>query len=186
MSGKPSRLRNVINLTIGATKAVGAPCTWVLANHDTPRVVTRYGKAVTGVAFGPDGMDPDAFLLPGQFFRQPTDVELGRRRARAAALLELALPGGAYVYQGDELGLEEVEDLPDELLQDPTWLRSGQTERGRDGCRVPIPWSGSSHPLASDAPSIRLGCRSRRTGRRSRWRRRTATRTARSPSIGPR
>jgi alpha-glucosidase len=76
-----------------------------------------------------------------------TDVALGRRRARAALLLELSLPGGAYVYQGDELGLEEVEDLPDELLQDPTWERSGHTVRGRDGCRVPIPWSGAEPPF---------------------------------------
>jgi alpha-glucosidase len=79
---------------------------------------------------------------PGQ-----TDVTLGRKRARAAVLLELALPGGAYVYQGDELGLEEVEDLPDEVLQDPTWKRSGHTVRGRDGCRVPIPWSGTEPPF---------------------------------------
>jgi alpha-glucosidase len=75
-----------------------------------------------------------------------TDLELGRRRARAAALLELALPGGAYVYQGDELGLPEVEDLPEEVLDDPTWRRSGHSLRGRDGCRVPIPWSGSEPP----------------------------------------
>ncbi len=61
-------------------------------------------------------------------------------------LLELALPGGAYVYQGDELGLEEVEDIPEELLQDPTWERSGHVVRGRDGCRVPIPWSGTEAP----------------------------------------
>ena len=75
-----------------------------------------------------------------------TDVALGRRRARAAVLLEMALPGGAYVYQGDELGLEEVEDIPEELLQDPTWERSGHVVRGRDGCRVPIPWSGTEAP----------------------------------------
>jgi alpha-glucosidase len=67
-------------------------------------------------------------------------------------LLELALPGGAYVYQGDELGLEEVEDIPEELLQDPTWERSGHKVRGRDGCRVPIPWStaGSGLGFGSD------------------------------------
>ena len=62
-------------------------------------------------------------------------------------LLELALPGGAYVYQGDELGLEEVEDLPDDVLRDPIWKRSGHTVRGRDGCRVPIPWSGTEPPF---------------------------------------
>ena len=75
---------------------------------------------------------------------------LGRKRARAALLLELALPGGVYLYQGEELGLEEVEDLPEELLQDPTWERSGHTERGRDGCRVPLPW-------ATTGPSLGFG-----------------------------
>jgi alpha-glucosidase len=76
----------------------------------------------------------------------PADFEVGLMRARAAALLMLALPGGAYVYQGEELGLPEVEDLPDEVLQDPTWEQSGRTDRGRDGCRVPIPWSGDEPP----------------------------------------
>jgi alpha-glucosidase len=75
------------------------------------------------------------------------DLELGTRRARAAALLMLALPGGAYVYQGEELGLWEVEDLPDEVLQDPIFMRSGGRERGRDGCRVPLPWSGDAPPF---------------------------------------
>jgi alpha-glucosidase len=76
----------------------------------------------------------------------PADFKVGLARARAAALLMLALPGGAYVYQGEELGLPEVEDLPDEVLQDPTWEQSGRTDRGRDGCRVPIPWSGDEPP----------------------------------------
>lgn len=133
--------RHVIDLTLAATGAVGAPPTWVLANHDTTRVVTRYGRPVTGARFGPDGMDLASFAGIGSVPEGSTDVALGRRRARAAVLLEMALPGGAYVYQGDELGLEEVEDIPDELLQDPTWERSGHTVRGRDGCRVPIPWS---------------------------------------------
>ena len=144
-------LRSVIDATVQAMADVGAPCTWVLANHDTVRVVSRYGKPVTGVRFaGNAGADPVQAL--NQFADLPTDVELGRRRARAAALLELALPGGAYVYQGDELGLEEVEDLPEELLQDPNWVRSGKTVRGRDGCRVPIPWSGTQPPFGFGGP----------------------------------
>ncbi len=138
--------RNVIDLTLRATGAVGAPPTWVLANHDTTRVVTRYGRPVTGARFTPDGMDLESFAGVGSVPQGATDVALGRRRARAAVLLELALPGGAYVYQGDELGLEEVEDIPEELLQDPTWERSGHVVRGRDGCRVPIPWSGTRAP----------------------------------------
>lgn len=70
------------------------------------------------------------------------DGELGTRRARAAALLQLALPGVAYLYNGDELGMPDV-DLPDAALQDPIWFRSEGAERGRDACRIPVPWSGS-------------------------------------------
>ena len=147
--------RNVIDLTLRATGAVGAPPTWVLANHDTTRVVTRYGRSITGARFTPKGMDLDSFAGVGSVPDGVTDIELGRKRARAAVLLELALPGGAYVYQGDELGLEEVEDIPEELLQDPTWERSGHTVRGRDGCRVPLPWSGTEAPFgfgSADTP----------------------------------
>ncbi|WP_240501241.1 DUF3459 domain-containing protein, partial [Streptomyces neyagawaensis] len=68
-------------------------------------------------------------------------------RARAAALLMFVLPGSAYVYQGEELGLYEVEDIPEELLQDPIWERTGHTVRGRDGCRVPLPWTGDTTPF---------------------------------------
>ena len=156
--------RHVTDLTLGATGAVGAPATWVLANHDTARVVTRYGRPVTGMRFTATGVDAESFAGIGQVPPGKTDVELGRRRARAAVLLELALPGSAYVYQGDELGLEEVEDLPEEVLQDPTWERSGHTVRGRDGCRVPLPWSGEAAPFGSGRSSARRGCRSRRTG----------------------
>jgi alpha-glucosidase len=147
--------RNVIDLTLAATGAVGAPPTWVLANHDTTRVVTRYGRPVTGARFTPDGMELRSFAGVGSVPEGATDVTLGRKRARAAVLLELALPGGAYVYQGDELGLEEVEDIPESMLQDPTWERSGHTVRGRDGCRVPIPWSGTQAPFgfgSADTP----------------------------------
>ncbi|WP_410789796.1 glycoside hydrolase family 13 protein [Kribbella sp. C-35] len=125
-------LREVIDHTTDNLWAVGAPATWVLSNHDTIRHRTRYGRD-----------HRDALEGAGVV---PTDLELGLRRARAAALLELALPGGAYIYQGDELGLPEVEDLPEDVLDDPTWERSGHTVRGRDGCRVPIPWSGSKPP----------------------------------------
>jgi alpha-glucosidase len=72
--------------------------------------------------------------------RPAIDTALGSRRARAATLLMLALPGSAYIYQGEELGLHEVADLPHDVLQDPTWERSGHRDKGRDGCRVPIPW----------------------------------------------
>lgn len=96
---------------------LGAPPSWVLSNHDEVRHLTRFGGGAQGL-----------------------------RRARAAALLMLALPGSAYVYQGDELALPQVLDLPDDALQDPRWARSGHTDRGRDGCRVPLPWSGECAP----------------------------------------
>lgn len=141
-------LRHVIDVSINTHHAVGAPCTWVLGNHDRLRVASRYGKAVTGALYGPDGLeDGDRHVSDAHQRELPTDLDLGRRRARAAALLELALPGGAYVYQGEELGLDEVEDLPEHVLQDPTWERSGHTVRGRDGCRVPLPWSGTVSPF---------------------------------------
>jgi alpha-glucosidase len=130
-------LREVIDHTTDNLWAVGAPATWVLSNHDTIRHRTRYGR------------DQKQAQLP--VGTVPVDLELGLRRARAAALLELALPGGAYIYQGDELGLPEVEDLPEEVLDDPTWERSGHTLRGRDGCRVPMPWSGSEPPYGFGA-----------------------------------
>ncbi|GIJ19505.1 glycoside hydrolase family 13 protein [Micromonospora lutea] len=106
--------RKVIDAALAESTIVGAPTTWVLSNHDRQRHVTRYG-----------------------------DGEIGLRRARAAALLMLALPGCAYLYQGEELGLPEVLDLPDELRQDPAFLRTGES---RDGCRVPIPWNGELAP----------------------------------------
>ncbi len=109
------QLRSVIDSCLHLLGSVGAPVTWVLSNHDVKRVVTRYGGGSVGL-----------------------------RRARAASLLMLALPGGAYIYQGEELGLFEVDDLPTALLQDPIWRRSAHKERGRDGCRVPIPWNEAS------------------------------------------
>ncbi|MFD9735174.1 glycoside hydrolase family 13 protein [Umezawaea sp. NPDC059074] len=125
-------MRKTIEETVAEHVAVGAPPTWVLSNHDVARHVSRYAR-LTQVA-GRHVTDA------------PASLELGIRRARAAILLTLALPGGAYLYQGEELGLPEVEDLPDDVLQDPTWERSGHTARGRDGCRVPLPWSGTTPP----------------------------------------
>jgi alpha-glucosidase len=128
-------LRASIDATLLAHAPVAAPSTWVLSNHDVTRPVTRYGRADTSFAF--------ATKRRGT----PTDLELGRRRARAAALLTAALPGSLYVYQGDELGLPEVEDLPADRLQDPMHFRSGGVDPGRDGCRVPLPWRGTEPPF---------------------------------------
>ncbi|UNZ16257.1 glycoside hydrolase family 13 protein [Streptomyces sp. 891-h] len=127
------RLREVIDTSLSSLGAVGAPTTWVLSNHDVMRHPSRLGRKVVKQWVANEPYRPGG----------PLDLELGTRRARAAALLMLSLPGGAYIYQGEELGLPEVEDLPEEALQDPSWKRSGIS---RDGCRVPIPWAGQSAP----------------------------------------
>jgi alpha-glucosidase len=134
-------MRDSIVASLEAHEGVGAPPTWVLSNHDTVREVSRYAR--------PQGVRELRHL--DDLLDFPADFELGAKRARAAALLMLALPGGAYVYQGEELGLAEVEDLPDAMLQDPGWKQSGYTLRGRDGCRVPIPWSGLKPPFGFSA-----------------------------------
>jgi alpha-glucosidase len=128
-------LRSVIDATVLVHRPIGAPATWVLSNHDVTRHVTRYGRAETTFDFDDRGHG------------RPLDLELGTRRARAAALLYLALPGGAYLYQGEELGLWEVEDIPAELRDDPVWRRTNGENPGRDGCRVPLPWSGEAPPF---------------------------------------
>lgn len=129
-----AELRTSIDLMLDAHSPVGAPSTWVLSNHDVTRPVTRYGR------------EDSSFAFAKKRFGTPTDLELGRRRARAAALLTAALPGSLYLYQGDELGLPEVE-LPREVLEDPMHFRSGGVDPGRDGCRVPLPWRGTEAPF---------------------------------------
>ena len=131
---------SIISNSLDAANEIGATSTWVLSNHDVVRHATRYGL--------PDGVAWREWINTGPF--DILDLELGTRRARAVALITLALPGSTYVYQGEELGLHEVWDLPDEVLDDPTWERSGHTARGRDGTRVPIPW-------ATNGPSFGFG-----------------------------
>ena len=115
--------------------AVGAPATWVLGNHDLPRPSFRLGR------------DEQVEALDPWTRAVASDQSLGLRRARAAALLLFALPGVAYVHQGDELGLPEVLDLPDGLRRDPTFQRTGGSTSGRDGTRVPMPWAGHAPPF---------------------------------------
>ncbi|WP_030439760.1 glycoside hydrolase family 13 protein [Actinoplanes subtropicus] len=136
---RPADLRAVINESLAANDEVGAPTTWVLSNHDVIRHATRLGYPVERTrlhGIGPDDPQPD--------------VGLGLRRARAATLQMLALPGSAYLYQGEELGLPEHTTMPHEYRRDPARPRSGHTVVGRDGCRVPIPWE-------ADAPSYGFG-----------------------------
>jgi len=127
-------LRKVVDDSLATFGAVGAPSTWVLSNHDIVRHATR-------LALGKDnpqghGIGPSTPGLP--------DVGEGVTRGRAASLLMLSLPGSAYMYQGEELGLPEVVDIPGEARQDPTWARTQGERYGRDGCRVPIPWEAAA------------------------------------------
>ncbi len=128
-------MRTSIETALAVHEPVDAPATWVLSNHDVTRPVTRYGRTDTSFAF------------ESRRAGTPTDLDRGTRRARAAALLAMALPGSMYVYQGEELGLPEVEDIPSHRRHDPMWLRSGGVDPGRDGCRVPLPWAGSHPPF---------------------------------------
>jgi len=134
------RFRGIIDDSLRSAEAVGSNSTWVLSNHDVVRHATRYGL--------PTGVEPGLWLLGGP--HDLLDAERGARRARAAALLTFALPGSVYVYQGDELGLPEAWELPLDVLQDPIWHDSDHTVKGRDGCRVPIPW-------APTGPSLGFG-----------------------------
>jgi alpha-glucosidase len=138
--------RSVINSGIADMISNGSTTNWLLSCHDTPRVATRYGlplekdrlaQQVARAWLLNDGATPRL------------DPALGERRARAAIMILLALPGSTYIYQGEELGLHEVADLPREALEDPMASRSTK-EKGRDGCRVPLPWS-------SDGPSYGFG-----------------------------
>jgi len=129
---------------IGAT---GAAVTWTLANHDVHRTVTRFGLTAWEPTRSADPVTPARR-------RGPVDIARGTRRARAALLFLLGLPGSVYLYQGEELGLPEVQDLPDESRKDPIWFRSGGTEYGRDGCRVPLPWS-AGQPAFGFSPTGR-------------------------------
>ncbi len=121
---RADELTEAIEQSLETVRGTGTPTCWVWSNHDVKRHVSRFG----------DGL-------------------VGQRRARAAALLQLALPGIAFVYNGDELGLPSVEP-PDEALTDPTWERSGHVERGRDNCRIPLPWSAGEPPYGFSPPEV--------------------------------
>ncbi|NKY38948.1 glycoside hydrolase family 13 protein [Cellulomonas septica] len=138
---------SIVDKNLALARESGASSTWVLSNHDVVRHATRYGL--------PDGTDLIAWLRSDGTDPRP-DEERGRRRARAATLLTLALPGSAYLYQGEELGLPEVADLPADVLQDPTFFRSGGEQKGRDGCRVPLPWESHGPTLGFGAERAHL------------------------------
>ncbi|GAA1075364.1 glycoside hydrolase family 13 protein [Tsukamurella spumae] len=138
-----SEFRDVIQDSLELAAESGSSSTWVLSNHDVVRHATRYGLPAGSGRHAKDwvrsGGSPD-----------DVDTERGDRRARAATLVLLALPGSTYLYQGEELGLHEVGDIPGDARQDPTYFRTGGAEFGRDGCRVPLPWT-------KDGPSFGFG-----------------------------
>ncbi|MDO5672566.1 MAG: glycoside hydrolase family 13 protein [Actinomycetaceae bacterium] len=133
-------LRRIITNSVTANAAVGAPTTWVLSNHDVVRHATRFGYpylADMSAGIGPTDPQPDGVM--------------GLRRAKALTLFLAGLPGSWYIYQGEELGLPEATLLPDECREDPIWARTGHRVRGRDGCRVPLPWETQGDSLGFSA-----------------------------------
>jgi hypothetical protein len=159
-------LRSCVDATLAAHAPVDANATWVLSNHDVTRHVTRYGRQDTTFEFG------------GKLFGAPSDLALGTRRARAAALLAMALPGGVYVYQGEELGLPEVEEeIPNHLRQDPVlpqvrlhgsgprWLPRPDPV-GRRCTAVRVLAAGRDHRPVAAAAAVVGPAHGRRRGRR--------------------
>lgn len=140
--------RTAIEEGLAAAERSGSTTTWVMSNHDVVRHASRYG--LPQVHTQSYHQLANAWLLKdGTNFIE--DRELGERRARAAIMMELALPGSVYVYQGEELGLPEVVDIPWDKLEDPTAFNTnhGDSAKGRDGCRVPLPWDSSDEPQSA-------------------------------------
>ncbi|RKR74994.1 glycoside hydrolase family 13 protein [Frondihabitans australicus] len=140
-----AQFRSVIEFNLALAAQSGSSSTWVFSNHDVVRHATRYG-----LPSGGDLREQGAAWLRSGGDEPVLDRALGLRRARAATLLELALPGSAYLYQGEELGLHEVADIPADERQDPAFFRNPGVDVGRDGCRVPLPW-------ATSGPSFGFG-----------------------------
>jgi len=126
------QIKSKIDSSIEALAEVGAPTSWVFNNHDVVRSIDRLDLGLTN-----DGTS--TFTRQGDPAK--LNVARGTLRARSATLMTLALPGGTYLYQGEEIGLPEVRDIPEDRLTDPRWKMSGYVDRGRDGCRVPLPWT---------------------------------------------
>ncbi len=138
------QFRSIIKVSLAGMHETGASVTWVLSSHDSVRHATRYGFPEE------HGRKKLRQWLRSGGRTPLLDIESGLRRARAASLLMLALPGSAYLYQGEELGLQEVADIPDHARQCPIFFRTAGVEKGRDGCRVPIPWT-------AEGPSFGFG-----------------------------
>ena len=142
------RIAAAVENSLAANATVGAPATWVLSNHDTVRHPSRFGLS-----------DPTTFPKGISAEDEQPNEELGLARARAATLLMMALPGSAYIYQGEELGLPEHTALPASVRQDPAFFRTNGAERGRDGCRVPLPWHASRPGFGFSSGALSSGAR---------------------------
>ncbi len=127
-------IEEVVRDTVATMDTLQVPPAWTINNHDTQRVVTRLGRANATELSSYTGNN----LV---YVDAPVDLSVGLVRARALVLFAAALPGTLYIYQGEELGLEEVLDLPDNVRQDPIFARTEGRQIGRDGCRVPMPWT---------------------------------------------
>jgi alpha-glucosidase len=139
---RPESIREVVSDTVATMTALNVPPAWTVNNHDTQRIVTRLGRA--------NATELESYTGNNLVYvNAPVDVALGTIRARAAVMFAAALPGTLYIYQGEELGLEEYLDLADDLRQDPIYFRTEGRQIGRDGCRIPMPWT-----IANDNTSL--------------------------------
>ncbi len=154
----PAAFRRIVTENLAQSAAIGSSSTWVLSNHDVTRHPTRYG--LPPLAGRPVKQGTEWVLAGGP--ADGIDLDAGSRRARAATLFLLGLPGSAYLYQGEELGLPEVAEIPNDQRQDPAYWRSLDADGwtfdglGRDGCRVPIPWepTGPSFGFGTGEPHL--------------------------------
>ena len=131
--------RKIITDNLEMSAKTGSSSTWVMSNHDVIRHATRL--AIPGYGESADGFGDEHRWYVENRLNPNLDLDLGLARAKAATLLILALPGSTYIYQGEELGLHEVLDIPRESMQDPQWFRGEGKLKSRDGCRVPLPWT---------------------------------------------
>jgi alpha-glucosidase len=131
--------REIIEDNLQSAKETGSSSTWVMSNHDVIRHATRL--VIPGYGSSPDGFSDENNWYVTHRMDHDLDMELGLARAKAATLLILGLPGSTYIYQGEELGLHDVLDIPSDQMQDPQWFRGEGKLKSRDGCRVPLPWA---------------------------------------------
>ena len=130
--------REKIAYNLELSKSTGSSSTWVLSNHDVIRHATRL--VIPGLGESIDFFTDESAWYVANRMEPNLDLDLGVARARAATMLILALPGSSYLYQGEELGLHDVLDIPSDQMQDPQWFRGEGKLKSRDGCRVPLPW----------------------------------------------